>query len=296
MGRWSSLLAAAFGAMITFAAGSARADLFSDCGGAVFNGNESCTLIASADCMASCQPPNLELACSAQLEASCSGGCTATLPSCQGSCMGTCMGSCSGNPGKFDCNADCSGSCEANCAGECMGNANSSQCETECKASCGFHCDAQCKGGPPMASCSAACMASCQGSCSGQANLACDVSCQAMGNASCTAKLQGGCQASCNAQTAFSCNGQFINATDANACANDLKNLFQITITGWSYAEASSGCDGGVCSAQAAAGAGANASAKCDVSPGAPPFSGGMLAIGLGGVIAGVVRRRRKTS
>lgn len=290
MSSWSSLLAVAFGGIVTFGAASARADLLSDCGGAVFDGTETCTVMASGGCTAACSPPQLTVACSAQLEASCSGGCNATLPSCQGTCMGNCTGNCSGTTGSVNCSADCEGTCEGNCSSECSGNSNMEQCTSECKASCGFRCNASCKAVPPSATCMAECQASCQGSCSGQANLSCDVMCQANANAGCTAKLQGGCETSCNANAAIFCNGQFINAQDANACVNDLKNLFHIEVSGWAYANA--GCDGGTCSASA--GAGGQASASCDVSPNAPPLSAGILALGLGSVVAGVARRRSK--
>jgi len=287
MARWSSLLAVVFGAAVTFAAGSARADLISSCGGAVFNGNESCTVDASVDCTAACQPPQLEVACSAMLEANCTGGCTASLPSCQTSCTGGCSAKCSASGG-YSCTGDCSATCEGNCAGECMGMGNMAQCTAECQASCGARCDVSCKGSPPMAGCAGQCDLSCQGSCTGQANLACDISCQANLSANCTAMLQGGCQAKCNAHSAIFCNGNFINAADANACVNDLKNLFHIQVSGWAYAN--SGCDGGTCTANAAAGG--KASASCDVAPGAPPLSGAVLALGLGGALAGVIRRR----
>ena len=93
------------------------------------------------------------------------------------------------------------------------------------------------------------------------------------------------------AHTAIFCDGNFINAMDADACVNDLKALFQITVMG--YSSSSSGCDGGGCMAQAAAGG----SVSCDVAPASePPLSGAMLGIGLGVTVAGAVRRRRRRS
>jgi hypothetical protein len=115
--------------------------------------------------------------------------------------------------------------------------------------------------------------------------------CQAMGSASCTTSgsVFNNCNASCNAKGAIVCNGNFINAADADCCANDLKSI--VTITGWSYAESSAECDGGTCTAQAAAGAGGSVS--CDMAPAAPPVSGALLGIGLGATAIGLVRRRR---
>ena len=282
MVRWSSLVALVAGAVVTFAAGAARADLLSACGGAVVDGNEMCQVEAHADCTGQCTPVNLTVACSAMLEVGCMGNCTATLPSCTGSCEASCMGSC--KPGNFSCEGDCSATCEGNCSSACSGNSNMEQCTAECKASCGGHCHASCTGSP--ADCMGACQASCQGSCTGQANLMCDINCQAQGNANCTAMLTGGCQAQCNAGGAIFCNGNFINASDLQSCESQLESLLNIQVSG----SASAGCDGGGCEAEAQG----QASASCDMAPGdAPPLSAGLLGIGLGATVIGVVRRRR---
>src|SRR5579863_3339295 len=119
MNRFSSLFSALVATAIVLVAQSARADIFGDCGGAVFNGNETCAANVSASCDVACAPPNLQVACDAQLEASCTGGCTATLPSCQASCEGGCSGKCTANPGNFDCKSDCSATCQGNCSGAC---------------------------------------------------------------------------------------------------------------------------------------------------------------------------------
>jgi hypothetical protein len=286
--RSSSLLAAVAAATATLVAGSARADIFSDCGGAVFDGTETCTADVSASCDIACAAPKLQVACDAQLEASCSGGCTATLPSCQASCEGGCSGKCSVNPGTFDCKTDCNATCQGNCSGACSSSGDQATCAGQCNASCAARCNTRCSGTPPTADCEGRCSLSCQGSCSGQANLSCDISCQAMGSASCTASLTEKCTGGCMAHTAIFCDGNFINAADADACVNDLKSLFHIEVTG--YASASSGCDGGACEAQAAAGG----DVSCDVAPaGEPPLSRAVLGLGLGLATIGIVRRRQ---
>lgn len=291
MNRSSSLLAVVAGAITLLVAGPARADIASDCGGAVFDGHETCTVDVMETCDVACQPPKLQFACDAQLEASCSGGCTATLPSCQASCEGDCSGKCSATPGTFDCNTDCNTTCQGNCMGTCMSAGDQAACAGQCNASCSARCNTQCSGTPPMAGCQGQCDLSCQGSCDAQANLSCDISCQAMGSVSCMSSLSAKCTAGCMGHSAIFCDGNFINATDANACVNDLKALFNITVMG--YSSSSSGCDGGGCEAQAAAGG----SVSCDVAPAnEPPLSGAMLGIGLGATLAAVVRRRRTRS
>ncbi len=311
MVRWSSLVAVALAAVGFFFAGSARAgtncaDLGTACNGAAIfagSGTESCTLEASAQCMADCTPPNLQIACTGQLEAGCMGQCQATPPSvsCTGTCGGTCMANCSANPGNFSCEgsctADCSGNCTSVCMGQCASQGSSTtcmgDCTAQCKASCGARCHGSCTGTPPSASCSAQCMASCNGECSvTPATLNCDVSCHAKGYVNCTSMLTGGCQANCMGKGALFCNGQFVNVNGSQLdnCANALECEFNIKVSG--YANASGSCDGGTCSAQAAAGA----SASCDMSPNAPPISGGLMALGLAGLAAGVVRRRLRAA
>ncbi len=285
----SSLVALVAGAMVLLAGGSARADIFSDCGGAVFQGNETCTANVSASCDVACAKPNLQVACDAQLEASCQGGCTAMVPTCQASCSGGCSGKCAVNPGTFDCKTDCNATCQGNCSGACASSADQTTCAGQCNASCAARCNTECSGTPPTADCEGQCDLSCQGSCSGQANLSCDISCQAMGSVSCTASLSEKCTGGCMSHTAIFCDGNFINATDADACVNDLKAIFHIEVTGYSYS--SSDCDGGTCEAQA----GAGGSVSCAMAPGGePPLSGALLGIGLGVTVAGAMRRRRR--
>lgn len=288
MSRVSMLLALVAGATVVLSAGSARADIFSDCGGAVFNGNETCTADVSAGCDVACSAPNLQLACDAKLEASCMGGCSATLPSCQANCEGGCSGKCSATTGSFDCSGDCNATCQGNCSGACSSSNDQTTCTGQCQASCAARCNVQCNATPPTAGCEGQCDLSCQGSCSGQANASCDISCQAMGSVNCSAMLQETCTGGCMAHTAIFCDGNFIDATDADACVSDLKNLFNIDVTG--YASASAGCDGGTCEAQASAGG----SVSCAAAPaGEPPLSGGLLGVGLGVTLIGAVRRRR---
>lgn len=111
-----------------------------------------------------------------------------------------------------------------------------------------------------------------------------------MGYLNCTSQLQGGCQADCSAKGGLFCNGQFVNVNGSQLddCANALECAFNIKVSG--YASGSASCDGGTCEASGQAGA----SASCDMSPNTPPLSGGLLALGLAGIGAGFVRRRRR--
>src|ERR1700722_5300701 len=119
MSRWSSLLGVAFGAVVTLAAGAARADFLPACGGAVLTaGQVSCNVETMGGCTADCTAVNFQVACTGQLEAGCTGSCSgmASASCTAGSCQASCMGSCTGQPGTFT----CEGSCETDCRGNCM--------------------------------------------------------------------------------------------------------------------------------------------------------------------------------
>ena len=107
MSRWSSLLAVLAGSRSLLFRPRERpaADILDSCGGAVFDGNETCTVEVSASCEAKCTPINIEFACSAKLEAGCSGGCTG---SASAQCMAACSATCSGGSPP-SCSAGCGG-------------------------------------------------------------------------------------------------------------------------------------------------------------------------------------------
>ncbi len=222
--RFASLALALAAFVVVFLPGrEARADSLSSCGDIFLDAaNTSCTLETSGGCTADCTPLKFQLACSASLELSCTGGCNADVDvDCSGSCEATCMGGCTADPGSFDCNADCTGSCEGGCTSECASDSNMSECMTSCQASCNTRCSASCMATAPSASCDAKCAASCQGSCTASANLDCDVKCQESGYAGCEANLTGGCNLQCSAPMgALFCNGSYVNVgNDLGAAA-----------------------------------------------------------------------------
>jgi MYXO-CTERM domain-containing protein len=61
-------------------------------------------------------------------------------------------------------------------------------------------------------------------------------------------------------------------------------------VSGYSYSSA--GCDGGTCTVEAAAGG--SASASCDVAPGVPAASGGVLGFFGLGLLGAFGRNRRR--
>src|SRR3954471_9325519 len=108
--------------------GSARAGLAS-CGDINVEADAMCQVEVEGGCTAHCEPPQLELACSAQLEASCKGDCTAEADvACTGSCdVKGCEAKCKVDPGSFDCSGQCQVDADAKCSAQCKGEASGSQ-------------------------------------------------------------------------------------------------------------------------------------------------------------------------
>jgi MYXO-CTERM domain-containing protein len=277
--------------------GTARAGL-SSCGDIDVQADATCQVEVEGGCTAHCAPPQLELACSAQLEASCKGGCTAMADvSCTGSCdLQGCQAKCDVDPGKFDCSAQCQVDADTQCQGECQGKASGSQahgeCVASCKASISAECNASCSGTPPKADCKAKCQATCEGSCTGQARASCQVDCQAKGYARCEGDLKLKCEGECKKpEGALFCDGQYIDhGGKLQDCIDSLDAWLKSHVDVTAQGTASGACTGSACQGQAQG----SATASCATVPGGP--AGGAIAL-FGMVLAGAaIARRRRSS
>ncbi len=280
---FAALAASIAGAVVALVAGDAHATVVQSCGNLDFSGSETCTLETSGGCTAQCTPVNVDVQCSAQLEASCSGGCNVNIDaSCTTSCEASCTGGCSA--GNFSCEGSCSADCEGSCSASCASAGDQTKCKASCQETCGANCQASCSGQPP--SCSpVTCQAACQGSCQAQADMSCQIQCQANGYAQCETQLTGGCTAQCSQpQGALFCDGNWVDASDLNQCEQDLQSLLNIQVSG------SASCNGDTCQAQATASCG-------QIAPGqVPPLPTLLAGVGLAVAAGGVVRRRIKKS
>lgn len=294
-----ALSLAATGLCLALSAWSGNANAgFSSCGNIDVEANAECQVEVQGGCTAHCEPPQLELACSAQLQVDCQGECKAEADvSCTGSCdVKGCEAKCNVDPGSFDCSAQCQVDADAHCSAECKGEASGSQAHGECVASCkssiSAECDASCEGTPPTANCKARCEATCEGSCTGQARAKCQVACQADGYAKCEGDLQVKCEGECKTtKGALFCDGQYIDhGGNLQDCINSLNGWLKANVDVQAQGMASGECSGNTCKAEAEG----EASASCATVPGGPAGTGVLL---FGMVMAGsaIARRRRST-
>jgi hypothetical protein len=259
------------------------------CGNINVEASAKCEAKVGAACTAQCTPVNFELACHGELQASCEGECTATLPSCQGSCEGDCNAECEIDPPSFQCEGSCKADCEGSCSGHCSAQTNQAECEGSCKATCSSECTAKCTGTPGSAECSGKCQASCQGSCSAEAHMDCQIRCQSRGYAQCQSRLQGGCTAQCSQpEGALFCDSNYV---DHGGNLAECKAAIDAFIKAHIQASASgnANCEGNTCTAEG------KAACKCSrVAPTPPTNFGAFTVAGLTALAIAARRRSRR--
>lgn len=237
------------------------------CGRFDFTSGFDCEIRVEGGCKLDCTPLSFEAACA--------GGCTAdATTTCTGSCEAQCNAQC--DPGKLDCLGGCDAECESRCVGEC----NVSDCAEQCQSSCNANCKASCTG--TAGDCQANCKECCHGACTTEVNINCDVDCYA--------KLQGGCEAQCEEPGgAIFCNGQYVGASDVDACIDWLLENYEIEVNASARGEVTcdlSGCEGN---------GNANAGFACATAPVGAAAGGSGAAAALLAMVGGWFARRRNT-
>lgn len=275
--------------------GTAHAGLDS-CGNIDVQADAQCKVEVEGGCVAHCEEPQLELACAAQIETTCTGKCVAEAEvSCTGQCdLEGCEAKCDVDPGSFDCEGQCNVNAEAQCEGQCKAEASGSkahgECMASCKASISAECHGSCEATPPKADCKAKCQASCEGSCTGEARADCRIDCQSEGYAECKGRLKAQCEAECTKpEGALFCDGNYVdNGGHLEDCIASLEAVITANVDVSAQGSAMGECSGNTCQGEAEG----KASASCATVPGGPAStSAGLLGMVLAGAALG--RRRR---
>lgn len=250
----------------------ARADDASTpCGRFDFSGGLSCRVEVSGGCTADCT--------SLKLEAACSGGCSATADTtCVNDCGTQCVAMC--DPQLLDCFAGCHSECDQPTMQDCQTKHAGEDCLTAARSQCDIHCKDACQ--VPPSNCQEHCTKCCTGSCTTQVNFDCDFSC--------FADVRGGCEVQCQKpEGAIFCNGQYVHASDVQACIAYLATQgIDVDVS----ARGSVKCDLNGCS-----GVGDIAGTGCAAAPqsrlGGGAAAGALLLFGMTAVAARARRRRR---
>lgn len=268
---YSRALGSLIGTLALTVATSASAQDNGPCGNFDFTTNFDCAIKVEGSCTADCS--------SLKFEVGCTGVCTeVAAPPCVDSCGTACLAEC--DPALLDCFVGCHDECDQPTIDICLAENNpDDDCVEIATAACDIHCKDSCA--VPPSDCLDHCETCCTGGCATQANYSC--------NYDCFAELSGSCEAHCNADGAIFCNGQFVNASDIEACITYLlEQGIEVDVS----ARGSVSCDGSGCDAESVVdGVGCSASPGLNAAPGA---GWGVLGLCAMGLVIGVANERRR--
>ena len=239
------------------------------CGNFDFSAGIDCRIEVEGGCTAQCTPLHLE--------AGCEGQCTATAEvACVDDCGAACVAMC--DPSLLDCYAGCREECDQPLIAKCEQQKPGEDCVSIVASECNMHCTEACE--VPPSDCEEHCNNCCLGSCTADVNFEC--------NFNCFATLEGKCEAQCDAPSgALFCNGQYVNASDIEACISYLATQgvdVDVSARG-SLSCGLDGCEGS-----------SDSSLGCSAAPGASAsgVSGIFAALGLAGLAGFFAARRRR--
>lgn len=211
------------------------------CGGIFLSGDAGCEYRPTQECMTECVEVAVESSCVAEIFSECESSCTATASTeCESGCTETCTDSCTTTTTTEE-PPDCMGLCVADCDESC-GNQDCSDyehrgaCGRCCTHGCRRSCEARCKDTPPpttttVTECMPTCTTACSASCTAKANTVCQVDCQETVYVQCEEEMVEQCMTDCeDSGGAIFCDGQFVNADNAESCADQVEELLSIEI------------------------------------------------------------------
>jgi hypothetical protein len=226
---------------------AAHADL-ETCGGIFLAGDANCDYRPREECMTECMTVAVETACVTQVYNECQSSCTTTATNeCETNCSTSCVNQCTttstteqGTSCIDLCLSDCDDDQNEYCAGSkyknACGRCKKHTCEDRCEQKCG-DATAQVKV-TNTTECMPTCTSACSASCTAKVNTQCQVDCQERTYTQCEQQMVEQCKTSCTDKGgAIFCDGQFVNAANADRCADELYSKLSIQIDLESAAE-----------------------------------------------------------
>jgi hypothetical protein len=271
---------------------TAHAAALDQCGGIFLTSASQCEFRPVQDCTTSCATTSVEQACAQKTYTTCSTGCSVTDTT---SCMQTHSTSCS-----MECDSIMSQSSHDVCVSECTNdcttdavskndfNGDMDECSKNCSHDCFSSCDS-CSTTDQSTTCTDKCMSIVQNECTEEVTRDCVLDCQTMNYTSCETDTVNTCNTTCTDKGgALFCDGQFVDASDIKACADQLHDEFSFTID--LSAMVTVNGNGSVTTTNSN---GTKSTTKCSFGP-APRDSHGMILGALAALGIVVARRRRR--
>jgi hypothetical protein len=222
-------------------ASTARAELDA-CGGIFLSADAGCEYKPKQECMTQCMTVAVEQSCVSEEYASCESGCTTTATEdCQNTCTHSCVDSCTTQT-TTETGPSCMDLCLSDCEDDqddwCGNSAHKGPCNRCEKHNCEKRCQDKCGGDAEqptkitsVTECMPTCTDACAASCTAKVNTQCQVDCQESMYTSCEQKMVEQCNTQCmDKGGAIFCDGQFVNADNAQSCADELSAKLKIDI------------------------------------------------------------------
>ncbi len=261
------------------------------CGGVFLTAASNCEFQPVQDCMTTCSTTSVEQACAEQTYTMCSGMCTTTdITACTKTHSDSCSKECDSikTQSSHDvCTSECTDSCTSDAVSKKDFDGDMDKCHQGCANDCDAQCDS-CSTTDQSTDCMTKCMSITQSECTEEVNRDCVLSCQTDNFTNCQTTTVNTCTTSCQDKGgALFCDGQFLDADDLQACADQLAAEFSFNID--VSAQATVNGNGSVTTTN---GNGTKTTTKCSFSP--PTQGENGMALGALAVLGMAVARRRR--
>jgi hypothetical protein len=213
---------------------TAHAKALDKCGGIFLTASSHCEFKPIQECMTTCSVTATEQVCAQKTFTACSSNCTASeMTTCTQTHTDSCMQQCETISSKSS-HEVCVSQCTDSCTNDAVSKNRFGGDRHTCGRNCSHDCEARCESSrsdDQSTDCSTKCTSVVQNECTEEVTRDCVLSCQTENYTSCQTETVNTCNTSCqNKGGAIFCDGQFLEASDLQACADQLATEFSFNI------------------------------------------------------------------
>ncbi|HKO46296.1 MAG TPA: hypothetical protein VJV79_01150 [Polyangiaceae bacterium] len=264
----------------------AEAKALDQCGGVYLNADAHCEFKPIQECQTTCSTTSVQQVCAQKTYEMCGQSCTLSdVTTCKETRSESCSKECetiSTKSSREVCVSSCSDSCTTSAVSKNHFQGDRGKCQKSCDHDCNARCESS-STSDQTTDCETKCSSVIENVCVEEVTRDCVLSCQTNNYESCETETVNTCNTTCKDKGgALFCDGQFIGASDLQACADQLASefSFNINVAAKAVADTASDCVD-------------SASSKCSFGP-PTRGQGGMVALGALAALGVVLSRRRR--
>jgi len=212
----------------------AHAKLLDQCGGVYLSVNSHCEFKPIQECETTCSTTSVEQVCAQKTYEMCGQSCTVSdITSCKKKRSESCSKECetiSSKSSREVCVSECSDDCTNSAVSGGHFGGDHGRCQKSCDHDCNARCDSA-SSSDQTTECETKCQTVVENECLEEVNRDCVLSCQTDNYESCQTETVNTCNTTCKDKGgALFCDGQYIGASDLQACADQLASEFSFDI------------------------------------------------------------------